>query len=243
MIEPVTTAALITGASSLLGGGMGKAGSSKGGGGPSADVQKQLFGMGVSDWQRQAPIRKEFENQLLSAITTGGVGAQLPIVSKSVEGSKQATSQAMEAMDERLSTTGLAGTPYGERARAGTQLQGEQATAAIPTNFAQQLISMIPGYTQAAASGGMQGVGSVLGADTQLATTQMGAEAGKAGSALGNIEELFGVGKELGGWLGDLGEDVDISGWLSNLGGGSGKGGTPTPTSSGPAGAQERMGA
>lgn len=113
--------------------------------------------------EETSPLRGEFIGQLMEAITTGGAGAQIPLISKATEQSRLATSQAMKQVDERLAASGLSGTPFGEQTAAQTLLSGELATANIAPNMAMQFIQMIPnfilGLGQTAASAGAGAAG------------------------------------------------------------------------------------
>ena len=65
------------------------------------------------------PARQELFGQVTEALQTGGIGARIPIISKAVESSKAATSQALTQIDESLARSGLSDSTFGARIRAG----------------------------------------------------------------------------------------------------------------------------
>ena len=93
-----------------------------------------------------APVLKETAGQILEALTTGGIGARLPIAQRSVEASRSATATALRQTGEELTRKGQAGTPFGESLLANLRLAGETGTANIPTDIAQQFISVAPSF-------------------------------------------------------------------------------------------------
>lgn len=140
----------------------------------------------LAEFQEQSgPARQTFFDQLNEALTTGGVGARLPIIQKSVEASKSATSAARVATTESLAKAGIGGTPFGQQILAGQELQGNLATAQIPTNIIQQLIAQAPGAVLGSAqtlSGGFGQAAQVgaqrAGQDQQLFASLFATAAG-----------------------------------------------------------------
>lgn len=114
-----------------------------GGGGKSAGARgSAALDKFVSEFAEVSkPARETFFGQLQEALTTGGIGARIPIIQKSVEASKSATSAALRGTEESLARAGIAGDPFGQKVLAGTRLAGETATAQIPINIIQQMIS------------------------------------------------------------------------------------------------------
>jgi len=106
-----------------------------------AEQSKVLFG-------EAQPVTKELFNQIYEALTTGGIGAQLPIAQKGVEASRAATSKALQMTGEMGSAmSGGRGSSALMRTFGDIALQGELATAAIPTQIAQQFIAAAPTLT------------------------------------------------------------------------------------------------
>lgn len=60
-------------------------------------------------------IRQSILGQAEEGLTTGGVGAQIPMIQRALEGQKAETSNILKQFGE---TSSLAGTPFGERIRS-----------------------------------------------------------------------------------------------------------------------------
>jgi hypothetical protein len=117
----------------------------------------------IDAWSGQAPgIAKEYGSQINEALKTGGVGAQIPIINRAVENSRQATSNTMRDLDSQFGKFNLSGTPYGEALRANTSLAGEQAAGNIPTDTAKQFIAGALPYMTA--TPGAAYTGQIVGA-------------------------------------------------------------------------------
>ena len=119
-------------------------------------------------WAETRETRQTYQDQMQELLTTGGVGARVPIIARAEEAQRTATSQAIGSVDERLAQKGLAGTPFGEAIRAQTVQQGASTVAGVGPGMAAQWLQTIPGYLQAQSS-------SVMGATA--GTRQTGAEA------------------------------------------------------------------
>lgn len=133
----------------IIGGGKARGGSESG-----QDVLPFLQQSGTL--QDFVPVQNEFFTQVGEALRTGGVGAQLPMVSRSVEESRSALTRSLAQTEDDLARTGLARTPFGANVLAQTRQSGEQAVARIPTDFANQLITQTPQLIQGT-------LGAVLG--------------------------------------------------------------------------------
>lgn len=139
--------------STLFGAGSGKSRGTTGLSGNALDlVERRVAPVGAN-----RDLTSEFMRQLSEALRTGGIGAQIPIIQQAVSGANQATSQALRGTEASLASSGLAGTPYGQRTLAETRMSGAQQAARIPTDYAQQFIGGIPQFTQGL-------LGQVLGA-------------------------------------------------------------------------------
>jgi len=138
-------------------------------------------------WGETTPTRQGLIDQYYEALTTGGVGARMPIISKAQEQSRTATSNAMRALDTQLAQSGLSGTPFGERTRSQTMMQGEQATAAVPANIIQAMLQQIPGFVTGANQTVVSGMGSAAGAEAQ----QSGANAQWLGAMMSPFRYNF----------------------------------------------------
>lgn len=127
------------------------------------------------------PTARSVIDQLGELLRTGGVGAQIPIIQRSVEATKQATSQALASTDDSLRAAGLAGTPWGQNIKAQAQQQGAFNVAQVPTNLALAMEKMalpVLSDTQRNAMAGAMGVSSDM---AHLGAADVGALAqGKA---------------------------------------------------------------
>ena len=116
--------------------------------------------------------RGELVDQMYEALTTGGVGARIPIISKAVESSQRATSESLKALDAQLAQTGLAGTPFGVRARQEAEQGGRFATSQISPNIISQIISQIPGFVTGQQQIAVSGLGQQVSGEAQQAGAQ-----------------------------------------------------------------------
>jgi hypothetical protein len=104
-------------------------------------IAKQFFG-------ETTPLRNELIDQMMEALTTGGVGARIPLIGAAEEKSRQATSNTLRQMDQSLAQSGLAGTPFGEMMKSQTRQGGQQQLAQISPNYIGAMLQQIPGFVQ-----------------------------------------------------------------------------------------------
>ena len=100
-----------------------------------------------------SPVRGELTSQFLEALKTGGVGAQIPIIQRSIEANRLATQGALGAtragtraavseaqsgagrantdVMSQLAAGGLTGTPFAARVQAETATAGRSAVAQL----------------------------------------------------------------------------------------------------------------
>ena len=146
-------------------------GGGKGGGGGSSD---KLAKIAKKFFKETKDVRRELQDQFMEALVTGGVEARIPIIQKSQEASREATSSSLRQLDTQLAQSGLAGTPFGENIRAQTMMTGEQRTAAIPTEIVGQLLQQIPGFVTGANQTVVSGLGSAASAEAQSQAANAG---------------------------------------------------------------------
>ena len=116
------------------------------------------------------PLLKEQSAQFMEALTTGGVGARIPIIQKAVESSRQAASTANRTTSESIGRAGLDNTPFGEMVEGGVRQQGEQTIAGIPIDIIREILAQIPNFTLGTGS-------TVINAPQNRTTTQPVSEA------------------------------------------------------------------
>lgn len=119
-------------------------------------------------FNQTSPLRNEFTKQSLEALKTGGIGAQIPLIARALEASKAQTSRDLVTTQDDLARTRLVGTPFGQAIMAGARIAGNQATARIPTDYAQGFISQIPGFIGAMTGTAVQGQSGAAANQTQL---------------------------------------------------------------------------
>jgi len=119
-------------------------------------------------------IRTGLIDVMQEVLSTGG--SSLPIISRSVEASKKAGSNALSGVSETLGQMGLAGTPEGESIRAGVRGESEIAAGQTEQGLAQMIFQMIPnlvlGQAQTALSGlsgAIPGMNKTSGQETAAA--------------------------------------------------------------------------
>src|SRR6266403_1864313 len=70
------------------------------------------------------PSAKAFGQQETEALKTGGVNAQIPIISRAVDASRGAESAANTQQQESLARAGLANTSFGAQVMGNQQMAG-----------------------------------------------------------------------------------------------------------------------
>lgn len=154
-------------------------------------------------FKTQQPIRRELSAQILEALKTGGVGAQIPIVQRAVEGTKQATSGALRGTEEALAGGNLMNTPFGQQILAQQRQAGAQAASNIPTDIARAFIGGAPEFIGTAG-------GQAAGLSGGLASSALGAYGGAAQQRMQSKATTKGgkgqgLGAVAGGMLGPAG--------------------------------------
>jgi len=138
-----------------MGGGGGKGGNS----GPNG---QDMLGSTISALSAETmPIRQTLSSQFQEALNTGGIGAQIPLISAMQSESRRATSNAQRATTGDLAASGLSRTPFGQQILAGGRQQGEMATSMIPSSVAQGFIGAAPSYAMAPVGAMISGAGSL----------------------------------------------------------------------------------
>lgn len=154
-------------------------------------------------FNQTSPLRKEFTDQSLEALKTGGIGAQIPLIARAVEASKAQTSQNLQTTQENLAKSRLAGTPFGQAIMAGSRIAGDQATARIPTDYAQGFISQIPGFIGAMTGTAVQGQSGAAANQTQLYSSYNQGYSNILSAGIPGFQKMAGdiIGGAAGGFL------------------------------------------
>lgn len=139
----------------------------KGGQVNKSSAENGLLAVATNLINESGPLRSEVLRQTMESLSTGGVGARLPIVQKGIEASRAATSSALSQLDESMARSGTGRGSIADVLRASTLQQGELATQAIPQEVASQLIGVAPTLTLGFSGQGLQGYGAATGAANQ----------------------------------------------------------------------------
>lgn len=141
------------------------------------DTSAQLGQLAQTLFNETSPIRSELLGQGLEALRTGGIGAQIPMISRAIESSKSQLSQDLTGMQESLASTRLVGTPFAQHILGQGRIAGNQGIANIPTNYAQNFISQLPSFVSSLTGQGVSGMGSAAGAAAQTQASMNAANA------------------------------------------------------------------
>ena len=155
-------------------------------------AESQLTSILQSIQQETDPVRQTLGSQIEEALTTGGVGAQIPIISAAQQQSRQATSSALQGATADLSRMGLARTPFAASTLGNIQLQGAQTTGLIPSQVAQQFIGMAPQYAFAGLQPSVSGYSALSGLGAQRDIAKGGNTSQLIGSSIGLIGQVLG---------------------------------------------------
>lgn len=166
-----------------------------------------------------AGLRKEFTNQWLEALRTGGISAQLPMIARAVEASKGQLSQDLQATSENLAKHRLVGTPFGQSILSQGRILGGQQIANIPTSYAQNSINMIPSFLAAMTGTSMSGAGQAASAQSQLYSSYNNAYSNILSAGIPTAMQMGGqlIGGAVTGGMGGGGMSGALSGMAGRL--------------------------
>lgn len=178
----------------------------------------QLSSMARALFNQTAGLRKEYTNQSLEALKTGGITAQIPIIARALEHSRRAQSQSRQTTTDNLARTGLVGTPFGQSILAQQEITGNQQIADIPTNYAQSFINQIPNFVSTMTGQGIQGQGQASSNEVQLYGSYNNAYGQVMPTIISQGLGMAGkiAGAAAGGMMGGMG-----GGAMGGIGGGS----------------------
>lgn len=169
----------------------------KGGSGTAPGAGK-LSKLATQLFNETTPMRQQLGQQMMEALTTGGVGARIPMIQRAVESSKAATSQALQGTNKQLAQTGTAGTPFASGILSNILGQGELQTANIPTAIANEFIQMVPNFSLGSAQSGLQGLSSAVSANATTTASKNQAAAQELGAWLSFASEMTNAGHYTG---------------------------------------------
>lgn len=109
--------------------------------GPSWQQRKaQGFQMDAS-----SPVLALVAQQLMEALRTGGVGAQVPIAQRAVEAGRHATATTSQNTSDALTRSGITG-PFARQVQAGVEQKGDFDVSQIMPQMMQMLLQMAPDF-------------------------------------------------------------------------------------------------
>lgn len=88
------------------------------------------------------PVGGELIPQVVEALRTGGVNAQIPAIARAVESVQQANARSQSATQGSLASSRLQGTPFGQSILASQRQAGAQEAGLVPIDFAQMFLQM-----------------------------------------------------------------------------------------------------
>lgn len=118
---------------------------------------QKLEGIGKNLVHEAAPFRQQLLAQGAEALTTGGVGAKIPLIQQMVSASGQALSQGLSQTAEGLTKRNIGG-PFAASMLAGQRQAGLQQIAGIPTSVAERVIAQTTPFAMGATQAGMGGI-------------------------------------------------------------------------------------
>lgn len=168
----------------------------KSGGGNQANAAATQLSQIVGDiYGTGKPNVQLLNQQLGEALTTGGIGARIPLINAAQEASRSATSRAYQQTQNQLVQNRVAGTPFASSILAGTRMAGEQQTSLIPSQVASQFIGMGPQIALGPLSPAVSGAASAYG-------TSASRDIAKGAQQIGLLGSLASSGALYGGLYG-----------------------------------------
>lgn len=103
---------------------------------------REARAMQAATAQGSVPNILEGSRQIFEALSTGGVGARLPVAQRGVEATNTATDQAVTGARENFARSGMnPNDPFAAEALANLELAGATQAANIPVDLARELMS------------------------------------------------------------------------------------------------------
>jgi hypothetical protein len=123
-----------------------------------------LYGAGLQREKTTLPVLQQFASQTMEAMRTGGVGTNIPIVSRALDASTAASGQNMESLRQTLARSGYGGSSFATNALTGQSQAAGQQAAAIGPGIAQSFIGAAPQI--GLDTGGLSAMGQAAGLTT-----------------------------------------------------------------------------
>jgi len=132
----------------------------------------RLENFGKRVLNESGPMRKQVLQQLEEALSTGSVGARIPLMQRAAESSLLGASDAYDQAQESLGAR--AATPFGQSALAGARTQGALGAGQVPANFILPFMQSGPGIVGGFQNLGIEGLTG--GSELRLSQEQFNAE-------------------------------------------------------------------
>lgn len=127
--------------------------------------------IGQQIWRTAKPVFQTEAGQTESALQTGGVNSQIPMINSTVAAARESASQSNTQLRQQLAASGLAGSSFGNAILGEEQEQSGQQIGGIPSSIAENFISSgVPGVTGAIGTG-VSAIGGAASADTTTEST------------------------------------------------------------------------
>jgi hypothetical protein len=104
----------------------------------------QLRGLFNNILRDTGPARHALFTQLTEALTTGGVGARIPIIMRAVEAASAAAGQSAQLNREKTAKAGLGGTAFDVNSQLTQDTASKSAIANIGPSVAEGMIAQAP---------------------------------------------------------------------------------------------------
>lgn len=156
----------------------------------------QAAGMADQFVQMGMPVQREINQQLTEALRTGGIQAQMPMITRMMDNMRLSSGKAMRATTMGLQGRRLLGTPFGENILAQQRMESENAIGQIGPQMAQWFIQQFGGNPMGQMQMGANAAVGAAGAQAPVMSSQNQAYA----SLLGDFMKLaMGAAKAGGG--------------------------------------------
>jgi len=151
-----------------------------------ADLSTQAF-------NQSSPFLSQLFGAGSDIMKTGGTNSMIPFITQLVQGLKSTLSQTMQDTQARLGMTRSAGTPFGQRILAQTELQGQQGIAQAGPNAAMQFLNPIISAATNNQNTAVGGLGASANANANVLSSQNSAYSNILSSMIGAVGTAAGA--------------------------------------------------
>lgn len=123
-------------------------------------------------FQNWFPLMQQLSGAGQDIMKTGGTQATIPLISNMIQNMRSALSNTMQSTQQRLGQTRQAGTPFGQRLLAQTQLQGETGIAQAGPMTSMDFLKTILGVGSAGTGQAQSGMGSAAQSESNIISSE-----------------------------------------------------------------------